>query len=244
MDKKRSFVFYTDYREQLSLLDDAERGCLLLCLIDYADHGTLPSNLSAAGMMCFVFIRQRMDRDTDEYERICRVRAAAGAKGGRPKKEETTQTKDKQDEAKKANGFYAKQNNPDNDLELDPDLDLKENTLKGVKEKHFVPPTSEDVRKYCQEHGYSIDSDYFVDFYTAKDWMIGKNKMKDWKAAVRNWARTQRQELTANGSRRQESTAKSKNRFHNLEEHGYDYDKIVWEMMNGENKGDSKAGDC
>ena len=51
----------------------------------------------------------------------------------------------------------------------------------------FKPPTVEEVRAYCTERGNSIDPETFVDFYSAKGWMLGKNKMKDWKAAVRTW---------------------------------------------------------
>ena len=53
--------------------------------------------------------------------------------------------------------------------------------------KRFVPPSVEDVKAYCKESGYNVDSERFVDFYEAKGWMVGKNKMKDWKAAVRSW---------------------------------------------------------
>jgi len=59
---------------------------------------------------------------------------------------------------------------------------------KGSKIR-FTPPTPEDVRTYCQEKGYDVDEYRFVDFYEAKGWMIGKNKMKDWKAAVRTWVK-------------------------------------------------------
>ena len=57
--------------------------------------------------------------------------------------------------------------------------------------KRFTPPTVGDVKAYCEERGYGnrVDPERFVDFYQAKGWMVGKNKMKDWKAAVRNWAR-------------------------------------------------------
>lgn len=51
----------------------------------------------------------------------------------------------------------------------------------------FVPPTLEEVSAYVSEKGYSVDAERFIDFYTSKGWMVGKNKMKDWKAAVRNW---------------------------------------------------------
>ncbi len=51
----------------------------------------------------------------------------------------------------------------------------------------FSPPTVEEVRAYCAEKGYAVDPDRFVDYYTSNGWKVGKNPMKDWRAAVRNW---------------------------------------------------------
>ena len=51
----------------------------------------------------------------------------------------------------------------------------------------FTPPTLEEVTAYCQERGNKVDPQTFIDFYSSKGWMIGKNKMKDWKASVRTW---------------------------------------------------------
>ena len=51
----------------------------------------------------------------------------------------------------------------------------------------FTPPTVEEVKAYCDERKNGIDPQCFIDFYSAKGWMIGSNKMKDWRAAVRNW---------------------------------------------------------
>lgn len=59
-------------------------------------------------------------------------------------------------------------------------------TKKGRKGR-FKPPTVEEVRAYCQERKNSINPDAFVAHYTSNGWMVGKNKMKDWKAAVRSW---------------------------------------------------------
>ena len=53
--------------------------------------------------------------------------------------------------------------------------------------KRFVPPSVEEVRQCCYERGNSVDPQRFVDYYTSNGWMVGKNKMKDWKAAVRTW---------------------------------------------------------
>jgi len=53
--------------------------------------------------------------------------------------------------------------------------------------KRFIPPTLIDVRKYINDNNYDINPNKWYDFYVAKNWMIGKNKMADWKAAVRTW---------------------------------------------------------
>lgn len=55
------------------------------------------------------------------------------------------------------------------------------------KTKPFTPPSVQEVFDYCQKRGNGIDAKMFIDSYEAKGWMIGKNKMKDWKAAVRTW---------------------------------------------------------
>ena len=59
--------------------------------------------------------------------------------------------------------------------------------------KRFVPPTPEEVNTYCRERNNGIDGSEFCDFYTSKGWKVGKNPMKDWKAAVRTWERSRKQ---------------------------------------------------
>lgn len=55
------------------------------------------------------------------------------------------------------------------------------------RQTRFIPPTVEEVRVYCIERKNRVDPEKFVAFYSAKGWMIGKNKMKDWKQAVITW---------------------------------------------------------
>ena len=65
----------------------------------------------------------------------------------------------------------------------------------------FVPPTLEEVTAYVRERGSMVDPQQFIDFYAAKGWMVGRNKMKDWKAACRNaekWERWQQRGRTRN----------------------------------------------
>lgn len=56
---------------------------------------------------------------------------------------------------------------------------------------NFSPPDIQDVKAYCMERKNNVDPERFIDFYEAKGWMVGKNKMKDWRAAVRNWERNE-----------------------------------------------------
>jgi len=69
---------------------------------------------------------------------------------------------------------------------------LTNNKLKevGAKAKRFVPPTLDQVIYYCNERLNNVDSNKFIDHYTSNGWMVGKNKMKDWKAAVRTWEKS------------------------------------------------------
>lgn len=61
--------------------------------------------------------------------------------------------------------------------------------------KKFQKPTIEQIRTYCKEAGKNIDAEAFFDFYEAKGWVVGRAPMKDWKAAVRNWAKNESQFL-------------------------------------------------
>jgi len=57
----------------------------------------------------------------------------------------------------------------------------------------FTPPTLDEVIEQCNNTGANIDPQGFIDFYESKGWMIGKNKMKCWKAAIRTWSRKERE---------------------------------------------------
>lgn len=74
---------------------------------------------------------------------------------------------------------------------------------KPPKRTHFIPPTVDEVRAYCQAHGYQVNPEYFVDYYTANGWMAGKNKMKDWQSAVRNWNRREEEKQSPSKPKRE-----------------------------------------
>ena len=75
------------------------------------------------------------------------------------------------------------------------DFSQSDNFLHPVQEpaksKKFQKPTIEQIKAYCQEANKNIDAEAFFDFYEAKGWVVGRAPMKDWKAAVRNWAKNE-----------------------------------------------------
>lgn len=68
---------------------------------------------------------------------------------------------------------------------------IKEYSFNKLKEhkKAFQKPTIKEIEDYCKERNNKVSAEAFYDFYESKNWFIGKNKMKDWKACVRTWER-------------------------------------------------------
>ena len=65
----------------------------------------------------------------------------------------------------------------------------REEDTPPTKRTVFTPPTVEEIRAYCEERKNSVDPERFHSYYSSNGWMVGKAKMKDWKAAVRTWER-------------------------------------------------------
>ena len=65
-------------------------------------------------------------------------------------------------------------------------------TSRGTRTR-FAKPTVEEVRAYCEERGNNVDAQRFFDFYESKGWLVGCTPMKDWKACVRTWERSNNQ---------------------------------------------------
>ena len=61
---------------------------------------------------------------------------------------------------------------------------------KEIYKERFKKPTLEEVKEYCEERNNGIDAEMFINFYESKGWMVGKNKMKDWKACIRTWEKS------------------------------------------------------
>ena len=88
----------------------------------------------------------------------------------------------------RANGI-ALQGEPIPDRNTDINTDIKTSVAERKTASRFHLPTLQEVKDYCLQRQNNVDAERFIDYYTSNGWRVGKNPMKDWKAAVRTWER-------------------------------------------------------
>lgn len=184
---RNTMVLYTSYLERCRRLTDEQFGKLFRFVFQYQIDGELPQIDDVAVSMAFEMIKYDLDVNNQKFEEVCEKRRIAGAKGGQAK---ATKSKQKLPNATKSKQNIANLAESESDNESDNESE-SDNEKRESKAKRFTPPTVNQVEEYCRENNFDIDAQRFVDFYSSKGWMVGKNKMKDWKASVRNWVRRQ-----------------------------------------------------
>ena len=163
---KKSFILHIDTLSVLDEMSDEQAGVLFKAIKDY-QNGLIP-NLDFGLRMAFIPFENQFKRDAESYDKVCLKNKENGSKGGRPKKPTITQeTQVVISKPKKADS--------DNDSDSDNNKNI------------FKQPTIEQVKAYCLERNKGVDPERWFDFYVSKGWLVGKAKMKDWKASVRTW---------------------------------------------------------
>jgi hypothetical protein len=186
--KIKSFTLYEEYYELITLLSDTEQAELLLAITKFMFEDVEPE-LNDRQMKIFKNLRRPLEISKNNSKRSIGNGAPVGNKNAKKTNQKQTeeQTKNKpniepndQPKTNTSNDVYVNVNN--NVLESN-------KRVIGGKEKTFKKPTIDEIADYCDERDNNIDPNEFYDFYESKDWYIGKNKMKDWKACVRTWER-------------------------------------------------------
>ena len=136
------------------------------------------------------YVNNRINEEIDGYKAKADSARNNGKKGGRPRKETQEEPKITQP-VNLANPAESESQAKHKPLTINQEP-LTNNQLKevGAKAKRFVPPTLTQVLEYCNERLNHVDANKFIDHYTSNGWLVGKNKMKDWKAAVRTWEKS------------------------------------------------------
>ena len=85
---------------------------------------------------------------------------------------------------------------PEIEIELEKEIKIEkeiDSSAKSTttKRKRFEKPTLSEIEQYCIERKNNVNAEHFFDYYESNGWKVGKNSMKDWKAAVRTWERSE-----------------------------------------------------
>ena len=85
---------------------------------------------------------------------------------------------------------------PEIEIELEKEIKIEkeiDSSAKSTttKRKRFEKPTLSEIKEYCIERNNNVNAEHFFDYYESNGWKVGKNSMKDWKAAVRTWERSE-----------------------------------------------------
>jgi len=180
MAKQRtSFLLHFDSLEILNELSDEEAGQLFKAI--KAHHEGEEITLSPLVRVAFSSFKNQFVRDEKKYQETCKRRAEAGSKGGLAKASNAKQ--------KLAKGSKAKQglaNLADSDSKKKKNSDSKSDSKKGSS--GFTKPTPDELIECFDEKGSNRDeAERFWNYYESNGWKVGRNPMKNWKAAAANW---------------------------------------------------------
>ena len=175
-----------DYLEEMEALNDAEFGRLTRALLAYSMTG---EQIALCGNERFYAKRvmSQEDRFKASYEDVSTARSEAGKAGAAARWQNGKRifANGKNSKAMHVNGKNGNtETNTETNTDTLPSNDGKSDTRAA---RFFTPPSADDVANYVREQDYHVNAERFVAFYEQKGWMVGRNHMKDWKAAVRNW---------------------------------------------------------
>ena len=183
--RMKSVSIHKDFFEVIREHSAEEIGLLFLALAaDITEEAApdLPPSLTV--------IRKLINQ---QNRRFSEKQAEKGKNGGAPKGNQNANKQPKQPKQPKQSEQPNQPNQPNQpsvsvtDTESDTNTESIKPKKRGTRAGAFVPPSLEEVIDYCNERNNGIEPQRFIDFYQSKGWMVGKNKMSDWQAAIRNW---------------------------------------------------------
>lgn len=167
------FICHDDYLQKTAKLTNAEVGRLFRALMRYHATG-VADEIDGRESIAFDFIREDIDRTEAAYKVKCEKNRNNRL---------SALNNDRQQPSTNVNECVQKEKEKEKEED-------KDNDKERGKKARFSPPTLDEAREYCRKIGCPAETaDRFVDYYTSNGWMVGRGPMKDWRAAMRNWAR-------------------------------------------------------
>ena len=184
-DEKR-MNFYRTFYDLTTLLPEAERRKVNTALLDYFFEGIEPKGLSESGMKVFKGCEGRISKSRTNAANVANRYSDSKPTNGPTNVDANTPANDASDATTKPL--------PERERERD-----KEGDKERGKAARFRAPSPAEVSGYAHQFAadkgldltaLDFDPERFVDFYAQKGWMVGRSRMRDWRATVRNWLRT------------------------------------------------------
>lgn len=173
-ENKKSFLLYCDLIHTVEQLTDEQAGDLFKHILRYVNDQE-PQTDNVITRIAFEPIKQSLKRDLQKYEDI---------------------RKRNQDNARKRWDATASDRIPKDtknaDSVSDSVSDSDSVSVNDINKKGFVKPTIEQLKEYMREQGMNDIAENWLNHYESNGWMVGKVKMKDWKASVRTWKTNQK----------------------------------------------------
>lgn len=200
-----SFIFYRSFQKAIDACSQDDQLLIYKAIANYALDRVEP-DLSGVAKVCWVLIKPQLDANWKRYDNGCKG-GEFGKKGGAPKGNKNANKGKTTPKQPQENPTAVEITTPNNNVNnnLNNNDNSNDNVLNKRETKRFSKPTIEELEKYISENSYSISAKAFYDYYEANGWMVGRNKMKDWRAAVRSWNSREWKENNGNNGKRQNS---------------------------------------
>lgn len=194
-------MVYFDIVPALELLTDTERGELFSAILRYGMYGEVPA-FTGATALAWAFMQPRLDADANRYDdvilqkryavycRECRKAENEPLSYAEWREQQITDDNDRCIPMTDDNGRYPT-TTTSTTTSTTTNSTQNNNIADKPPNKRFIPPSVEEVAKYCAERKNGLDAQAFIDHYESNGWKVGRNSMKDWKAAVRTWERSE-----------------------------------------------------
>ncbi len=188
---RNQFTFYASFYDAISRLTRKDdRLSLFEAIAAYALKGEIINMTSTAEAM-FCLIQPTLDSAAKKAE--------SGRQGGKSKEDANVKQTASKAEAKQKQTAREKEGEKEKEGEIEKEKEIENECSLKARARASLPscsmkrPSLDEVKAYCFERGKGMDAEAFYDFYEAKGWKVGSAPMKDWKAAVRNWERKDRE---------------------------------------------------
>lgn len=159
--KNKTTNIYTEWKPLIDGLSNEEAGKVFKCIFQYQSNEEVKCSNPV-----WLFIKSKIDEYNTKGEQISEKRRENGKLGGLAKASKCKQ--------KLAND--GKSSNK-----------IKENK---TKQNNNIIPSLQEVIDYCNERNRGVDANKWYDYYSSIGWKVGKNPMKDWRASVRYWEKS------------------------------------------------------